>query len=254
MINTAVIARRALARRGDLMKSSSYGRLPRPFGARNDKNRNSLRKVKILILTITAYILCGIPAGFAADLATSVQEHYSQVEYIQANFIQDTYIELLERNQTRTGKLYIGHNRFRIDYLKPEKQSYIFNGETLWIYSPKFKEVEIYPDADQRISREALNFLSGLDTLKSTFKIPKTQTLNEHAVLTLIPKDKNSRLKKIRLTVDKKDYELKEATLWPKQGNRSHYQFSHLKLDKKVSDKLFNFKVPRNVSVIRQDN
>jgi outer membrane lipoprotein carrier protein len=210
--------------------------------------------VKNQFYVLIICLLLGIPAASADTVSDRIQAKYSQVEYIQADFTQETYIELLERNQTRSGKLYFGRNRFRIDYEKPEKQSYIFDGETLWIYSPKFKEVEIYSDADQRISREALAFLSGLGTLNTTFKIPKTKAQDEQTVLTLIPRDKKSRLKKIELVVNKNDYTLKEATLWPKRGNRSHYIFTDLKLDKKVSDKLFNFKIPRNITIIRQDN
>ena len=146
-----------------------------------------------------------------------------------------------------------GKKRLSIDYSKPEEQSYIFNGETLWIYSPKYKEVETYQDAAQRISREALGFLSGLGTLEETFKIPKVSGRAGQSVLTLIPRDKESRLKKIELVVAKEDNLLQAATLWPKRGNRSHYTFSKLKLDEKFADKLFHFKAPKNVTVLYPD-
>ena len=197
-------------------------------------------------------LLCA-QSGQAVDVSQQVQNKYSQVETLQADFTQSTYIELLDREQTRSGKLYFGLNKFRIDYSKPEKQSYIFNGETLWIYSPKYKEVETYQRAAQRISREALSFLSGLGTLEETFQIPKVSAREGQSILTLIPRDKDSRLKKIELVVDKEDHLLQAATLWPKRGNRSHYTFSELKLGEKIADKLFNFKAPKNVTVFYPD-
>lgn len=207
----------------------------------------------VIIFFFAVCVYFPIPTSAAADIIDRVQEKYSQVETIQANFTQNTYIELLERHQTRMGKLYFGRNRFRIDYLEPEKQNYIFDGQTLWIYFPKFKEVEVYHDADRRISREALSFLSGLGELRSAFKIPSVKSDGAQTTLSLVPKDKESHLKKIQLKLDTKTFELKEATLWPKRGNRSYYVFSQLEFDQKVPDKLFKFRPPKNVTIIKQN-
>ncbi len=203
-------------------------------------------------ISVAFFLLVWTPAH-AVDITHAIQETYKKTETIIAEFTQNTYVEILEREQSRSGKLYFGQNQFRIEYDRPDKQLYVFNGNTLWIYSPKFKEVEVYEDAGLRISKEALSFLSGLGDLRATFHIPEIKKLNGITTLTLIPRDKKSRLKKIQLIVDNSSYSLQEATLWPKRGNRSRYTFSKLKLDKKISDKKFNFKIPKNVSIVRPD-
>ena len=206
----------------------------------------------VYAISVAFFLLVWTPTH-AVDITHAIQETYKKTETIIAEFTQNTYVEILEREQSRSGKLYFGHNQFRIEYDKPHQQLYVFNGDTLWIYSPKFKEVEVYEDAGLRISKEALSFLSGLGDLRSTFRIPEIKKLNGITTLTLIPRDKKSRLKKIQLIVDNSSYSLQEATLWPKRGNRSRYIFSKLKLDKKISDKKFNFKIPKNVSIVRPD-
>ncbi len=185
----------------------------------------------------------------AADSVSRLQATYQNFKSLTADFVQETYIEILDRQEKRSGKLIFGTDRFRIEYQKPKKQLYIFNGETLWIYTPKYKEVEVYQAASERISREALTFLGGLGRLRETFRIPSVKKKGGELHYTLTPKDRNSRLKKIELSVDPKNYQVVAATLWPKEGNRTHYNFSNLKTDKTPADKVFSFKVPRGVQV-----
>jgi len=208
--------------------------------------------MKLVFALVTVSVLLAAQSGTAVDVAHQIQDKYSQIDTLEAEFSQKTYIALLDREQTRSGKLYIAHNKFRIDYKTPEEQSYIFNGKTLWIYSPKYKEVETY-EHTERISREALSFLSGLGALHDTFKVPSVKRRDNQNILTLIPRDRDSRLKKIELIVDQESNAIKEATLWPKQGNRSHYIFSKLKLGAGIADKLFQFKAPKNVTVLYPD-
>ncbi len=191
--------------------------------------------------------------AYSENIADRVADHYAQLGTIRADFIQNTYVDILDSMQTRQGKLYLAPNKFRIEYREPEEQLYIFNGETLWIYSPPHQEVEIYTDAESRISREALTFLNGLATLQTTFRIPKAVTRKEEVALTLIPRDKTSRLKKIEIVVAKDNLDLKEATIWPKQGNRSQYSFSNLETRMIIPDTKFNLRVPKKVRIIRNN-
>jgi len=189
----------------------------------------------------------------AGDTTEAIQETYRQAVSLQADFTQQTYVEILDREQERSGVLYFGRNQFRIEYKKPKAQDYIYNGTTLWIHSPQFKEVEVYEQAAQRISREALSFLSGLGTLRETFKVAKIQSKKHVRVLQLIPRDQDSSLKKITLVFNKTNHLIQEATLWPKNGNRSHYRFHNVRLDQALSSSLFQFKAPKHTTVIRPD-
>lgn len=212
-----------------------------------------MNRKTIPFFLITAYCLFLTSSTLAADHVSRLQETYQNTESFQAHFVQETYITILDRNEKREGKLSISAGKFRIDYLKPKTQAYIFNGKTLWIYTPKFKEVELYENAAERISQEALTFLGGLGKLREIFRIPSVKRKGSTITFTLIPKDSSSHLKKIALIVDKKDYQVREATLWPKEGNRSHYTFSNLQTDPVLTDKVFTFKVPRGVKVRRPD-
>ncbi len=186
-------------------------------------------------------------------LIQQIEKTYQEMSGLKAKFTQHTYIPLLEREQKRSGVLYFGSNQFRIEYQKPAKQDYIFDGKTLWIYSPEHKEVEIYARAAEQIGREALAFLNGLGRLRDTFKIINTEKSGDTCTLTLEPKDKRSRLKELILSLDASSYKVKFATLWPKQGSKSRYTFSDLELNHKLAKKLFEFKPPSKVTIVRPD-
>lgn len=189
----------------------------------------------------------------ASDLVDRIEARYRQSESLEAKFTQETYIEILNRKENRSGRLYMTKDKFRIDYTQPSEQSYIYDGKTLWIYTPAYKEVEIYENASARISREALTFLSGLNTLREEFRIPETRKHDTLSTLTLVPKDPQSGFTKIELSVAQSSLDIKKATLWPKQGNRTDYQFVDVTSDKEIEESLFTFKRPRDVKERRPD-
>jgi chaperone LolA len=206
---------------------------------------------RLLQITALGTLALASPIWAASDLLKNIEAHYKQTEHLQADFIQSTYIELLDREKVRKGKLSLSRNRFRVTYVKPEKQEYIYNGKTLWIYSPEHKEVEIYEEANAQLSREALSFLSGLGTLRDSFTVKIKSETKQQSQLELTPKSKTSRFRQLELTLDPESYLIKEVTLWPKQGNRSHYLFNHFQEKQELAAKIFEFKIPKKVTALR---
>ena len=190
-----------------------------------------------------------LPIRVYADIVDKIEAHYGQSPGIRAEFTQKTHIEIMERDDIKSGTLYFAKNKFRIDYKKPQQQEFIYNGKILWIYTPRYNEVEIYKNAADQISREALTFLSGLAELRASFNISQVKRSGQNYVLTLIPKDSESQFKKIILKIAQDSYAIQEAELWPKQGNVSQYSFAQLNSSDELESKLFEFKTPRGVTV-----
>jgi outer membrane lipoprotein carrier protein len=198
---------------------------------------------------ITFIVFISLPAWAQADIVEQIEAHYCNSPGIQADFTQTTHIEIMDRDDIKSGTLYFTQDKFRIDYKKPQRQEYIYNGKTLWIYTPRYREVEVYANASDRISREALTFLSGLGELRQSFRIPKVKRTGQDYWLTLIPKSRESHFKKIILKVAQDSYDIRGAELWPKQGNISQYVFAQLDSHAALKPKLFDFKPPRGVEV-----
>ena len=166
------------------------------------------------------------------DLARRVQEAYRQAAVLRADFVQKTWVDLLEREIEERGDLTLARpDRFRIRYLGPHQRKYLSNGRTLWMVRPG-EETERIVNLEAAVSREALAFLSGLGEMGREFKVAEDRS---RAALTLVPRSPESPFKKILLAIDPGTGLAREATLYPRRGNRSHYFFSRVRTGGKVS-------------------
>jgi len=211
--------------------------------------------LSFLFLLAMAQSSVAVPAS---DFISAIEARYKAAPGIQADFTQQTHVAIMDRDETKNGTLYFTRDKFRIEYKDPTPQDYIYNGKTLWIYSPRYKEVEIYNQASARISGEALNFLSGLGELRDLFDIQKISRhkinkTNDARRIEMIPKSDASRFKKIVLIINRHNLDIIGAELTPLQGNQTKYAFRELKTDVAFPDKKFEFVTPKGVAVQRPE-
>jgi outer membrane lipoprotein carrier protein len=71
-----------------------------------------------------------------------VQGRYERTTRLQARFRQETRVPGFDQVQTGEGQVWIlKPGMMRWDYTKPERQTIIANGDTLWIYLPEDRQV-----------------------------------------------------------------------------------------------------------------
>lgn len=175
---------------------------------------------------------------FASGLAERVQQTYKHTQSFRADFVQKTKVEILDREIEEQGELVFSTpGRFLIHYRGDRERKYISDGKTLWIYRPKDKEVEVYKNAGDLLSREALIFLGGLGEMTREFQV----TEKKGDELLLVPKKKDSLFQKLILSIDLKTFLVKKAVLFPKGGNRSFYFFSSIHLNESMPESIFSF-------------
>lgn len=171
--------------------------------------------------------------ALAGDLASRVQEAYRQTDALRADFVQKTFVQLLEKEVEEHGTLLLAKpNRFVIHYQGPHERRYISDGKRLWILRPQEQEEVAFREA---VGREALAFLSGLGEMDKEFQVTEQATGGE-ARLSLVPRAPTSPFKKIVLQIDPATQLAREVFLFPKSGNRTHYIFSRLRKEDHVSD------------------
>jgi len=184
------------------------------------------------------FFLLAAPAALAAGLADRVQDAYKETSSFSARFTQTTKIEVLDRETTESGDLVFAKpGRFAIRYDGKRERQYLSDGDTLWIYHPKEKEVEVIRDVGDLVSREALVFLGGLGDMTKEFKVSAAGADQ----LTLTPKSKSSPFSKIVLTIDPSNSLARGAVLYPKSGNRSEYVFSDVRANEPCKESQFQF-------------
>jgi outer membrane lipoprotein carrier protein len=190
-----------------------------------------------------------------ADVVRNIQAAYENTSDWKAEFQQVTRIEGFDSPITSRGKLYIKKpNKLRWDYSEPNRHQIMVNEETIWIYTPELNQVIVSPFAEISDSQLPLHLLSGVGRLDQDFTVqwadpakPRPQGV---PALTLIPKDPQTGLTRLRMEVDPESYFITRLTLFEANGNESRFQFAQIRNNTGLKDRFFIFTPPKGVVVV----
>lgn len=197
---------------------------------------NKYRKIFIPLGLFFCPLLVSHAGGVTGGLTERVQEVYRNTNQFQADFVQKTEIEILDRVVEEKGRvIFAKPGRFLIHYLGGRERKFISDGKKLLIDRPKEKEVEVIEQLGEVVSREALVFLGGLGEMTREFNV----TEKGASELVLTPKSRSSPFRRLILKIDRETNLAREVTLFPKSGNKSHYLFSSIRLNERVPDSTF---------------
>lgn len=190
-----------------------------------------------------------------ADVIRKIQAAYERATDWKAEFQQITRIEGFETPITSRGRLYIKKpDKLRWDYSEPNRHQIMVHSQTIWIYTPEQNQVIVSPFADVSDSQLPLHLLSGVGRLDRDFTVqwadPATPQPRGAPALTLIPKDPRTGLTQLRMEVDPGSYFITRLTLFEANGNESRFQFSQIRNNTGLKDRLFVFTPPKGVVVV----
>jgi outer membrane lipoprotein carrier protein len=196
----------------------------------------------------------GLPVALD-ELVARVQQRYDRTMHLHANFHQETRLQGFDQVQTGAGQVWIlKPGRMRWDYVQPERQSIIANGETLWIYLPAERQA-IRDQVNQSLgTRTPALFLAGQARLTELFTVvePPTQAPGEGGLLRLelTPKAGSLPYAQVQLGIDSNTYLVKLVRLLDPLGNVTTMRFTDIDTERPVDASLFQFQVPPGVEVI----
>ncbi len=130
----------------------------------------------------------------------------------------------------------------------------IISSRKAWLYLPQEKVVYVQKSDSIFQSKFLINFFSGSGKLKDDFIIQFSQpnALDQHGnyQLVLSPKQKTAACNSIQLTVDKDQFYISRLSFDDAMGNSTSLQFSNIRRNKGLTEKLFQFKPPVGVQVL----
>jgi outer membrane lipoprotein carrier protein len=213
------------------------------------------------VLCLLQQGVCGAPEGKAGrtlaldDLLVRVQARYDRTTHLRARFRQETRLHGFDQVQTGEGQVWIlKPGMMRWDYVKPERQTIIANGETLWIYLPEDRQA-IRDQVNQSLgTRTPALFLAGQARLTELFTVTgrPTQGSSEGGLLQLelTPKAGVLPYTQVQLGVDPSSYLVKLVRLVDPLGHITTMWFADIDTEGAVDPSLFQFQVPPGVDVI----
>jgi outer membrane lipoprotein carrier protein len=187
-------------------------------------------------------------------VVAEVQKRYDSASDFRARFTQTLTSSAMGRKTSSSGEvMFKKPGRMRWDYEKPDKSSYISDGNLLWLYEPDDKQAFKQNLKESQLPA-ALAFLTGKGKLATEFDItfaPKSGygTPADH-VLSLSPKTAQPQVKTILFVVDAKTYDVRESVLIDAQSNVNDLVFSDIRVNTRLPDTLFKFTPPAGVRVI----
>ncbi|HUE85655.1 MAG TPA: outer membrane lipoprotein chaperone LolA [Vicinamibacterales bacterium] len=189
----------------------------------------------------------------AEQLAARVQARYDTIRDFEADFVQTYQGGLLRTKATEQGTVAIKRpGRMRWIYTKPERKEFVSNGRQIYSYVPRDKQVIVSPMPEGEQTTPAL-FLTGRGHLVRDFHAEFTDvpgaapgTLG----LKLVPKKTDPEFEWLMIAIDASTLQLQQLVALDRQGGQSSFTFTNLKENRNLSDKIFDFQIPRGVDVI----
>ena len=211
----------------------------------------------LLISTIALACAASVTAqSDPAALATKVQQRYNGIKDFQGDFVQSYEGGVLRTKTTERGTLAIKRpGRIRFTYTKPERKEFVSDGVRLYTHLVADKQVIVSPAPTANDGDVPAMFLAGQSDLARDYTPTFTPLPGAAAgllTLKLVPKDKNSDYESLGIGVDQKTLQIQFLTAVDRQGGRSSFTFTNLKENRGLSDKEFEFRIPRGVDVVTQ--
>ena len=208
------------------------------------------------LLVLSFFIFAPTASAVTAQaVLAEMQSLYENTNDFEANFLQEYVGKVMKKPQKGEGKVYFKKKgMMRWDYKVPN-QKLVSNGRTLWYYQPEENQVFVSDVAQVLQERTPLAFLAGEGDISREFNVVSfsepTGEKEDAFVLELVPKEPNTALSKLTLTVDKKTYHVIQADVFDGLGNVTRTRFVDIKTNVGLPNSFFNFTVPPGAEILK---
>ena len=190
----------------------------------------------------------------AEEVALQVQRHYEGVRDLQAEFSQSTHNAVLgdvpgAEIPARGRVVFAKPGRMRWVYESPEPSLVVSDGETLWIYDPTLKEVQVLSVDAGFLSGTAIQFLLGEGKILESFDVSAEPCEGEQVSLELRPKQMAS-YERLQLRVDRASGAILATSVFDLFGNRTDVVFEKMQRNRAPDQALFRFEPSKDDRVL----
>ena len=193
------------------------------------------------------------PAAPNADaLARALQQRYQTIKDFSADF-EHTYRGGALRTQTRErGTVKVKKpGKMRWIYTAPERKEFVSDGVKIYSHIPSDRQVmvsNVPPDSD--VSTPAL-FLSGKGDIARDFTAAIVQSPVPDSIgLKLTPRRPEAQYDYFIVATTQPGLQIRALATHDRQGGDSVISFMNLKENQGISDKEFDFRIPKGADVI----
>ena len=214
------------------------------------------------MLLVACSLLLSRPASAQTPdldaVVNGLESTYGKMNDLKAEFTQVAKNRSLGQDVKAEGTVYLKKGgKMRWEYKSPSPQQIVSDGTYLWVYTPELNQVN-KGDAPKALAGPAGSFLQGLGKVREEFTVRFLNPANKtdgagRPVLDLTPKKPTPLLTRLVLTLDPKDYVVREAVLYDQLQNTVTMSFNRVVINTGLGDTLFAFTPPKGAAVVPLD-
>ncbi len=225
---------------------------------RHGSRQRLARPGPALLAALLACVLLGPTPGRAQaleDVVAGLEATYARVQDLRAEFSQVAHNRSLGQDIRAEGTVYLKRGgKMRWEYRSPSPQEIVSDGKSLWVHTPELNQVN-KGEAPKALAGPAGSFLAGLGRVREEFQV---RFLNPAAkrdgqgrpVLDLTPRAPSPLLTRLVLTLDPKDFVVRQAVLYDQFQNTVTMTFTRVAINAGLGDALFTFTPPPGAAVV----
>ena len=213
------------------------------------------RQVRLVCLSIICLLGAFVDDSRALELDTLVdriQVTYDRVQALTADFEQVATLRSINRQQLSSGRLYIEKPHWiRWEYDKPERQTILYDGSALLIYTPRRQQLLQSAVDENARANVAFLFLAGVVKLRDVFAItalPETET--GHMLIRLLPRSRLAGFTELRAAINPRSYLIEGLWIHDPIGNLTEIRLSTLTVHATLPAQIFELDLPPDTEIL----
>ena len=201
-------------------------------------------------LVLTASFLA---AQDASQTVSEVQRRYASVRLLPGPSSRHT---VLPDTTGRSGVFYLQKpGLMRWEYSVPEEKLFVADGRESFLYVPEDRQVTVRALTESDLRNTPFEFLTGSGDITGSFFVEQERELRPAlqgtVMIRLTPKTSRADYAFIALEVDRETHEIRRISIREQTGNTSEFIFTNVSYNRKLDRKLFQFRIPQGVEVVR---
>jgi len=187
-------------------------------------------------------------------IIAGVESRYN-IPGFTADFEQESILKAMAVTDTASGKLMVRQpGKMRWEYLVPDPQTIITDGDDLWVYRPEENQV-LVGKAPALFGRgKGAGFLANIRSVRKNFQFSMEPTdVATQYRLKLVPNRSSVDLLAVELDIVKKTFDLKTITTFNVYGDETRIVLKNVRFDEVPPESLFRFDIPEGADVVQMN-
>ena len=188
-------------------------------------------------------------------IISGVESRYN-VAGFRAEFDQQSILKAMAVTDSASGRLFVRQpGKMRWEYLVPEPQTIITDGDDLWVYRPEENQVMVGKAPAFFGDGKGAGFLSNIKSVRKSFALSLIASDDPDVYrLRMMPKRSSADLMEVQLDIDRKTFDLRRITTFNVYGDETRIDLKNIDFKETPEESLFRFQVPEGTDVLQMND